>query len=143
MATIRCKTNTEQGEKTLSSEPDKVTISDPRLIDFRTEEPNLKKALERVIKYITEKEGEIQNFYLDSLYMKEDTVILQINHVDYYSVLAQAEKERKRIEELEKEDNNEEFIEILFLPPTGNWSGKDRTLLYLIEKDSLIDILYQ
>ncbi len=78
---------------------------------------------------------------MDSVYTSMDTVMLLINHEDYYIEWRKMKEEDERQRMLKKKDDD--FIEYLFVIPTGNWSGKDRAILYLIKSDSLIDIKYQ
>lgn len=117
-------------------------ISDPRLIDFDTSNTDIQYAVGRVQNYLKMKEKDfgINTFYVDSLYVKGDTIIIKIKQFDYYEVLQELkESERIRKEADAIGDTNVR----LWIPPTGNWSGHDRMIQYLVSKDSIIDILYQ
>lgn len=126
-----------------SKPTDNFPIPDPRLVDFDPPDSMLRRATRKVRDYLTIKENnvDIKDFYLDSAYIKADTVILMINHVDYYKEWRLMKEDEKRQKELKAKGDT--IKEILWVPPTGNWSGRDRTILYLIKKDSIIDILYQ
>lgn len=54
---------------------------------------------------------------------------------------AKVNKELDRIEALE--ESGDSAVDNVYISSTGNWSGKDRALLYLTKEDSLIDVLYQ
>lgn len=122
---------------------DNFPIPDPRLVDFDPSDSIIKRATIKVRDYLTTTEDKvnINDFYLDSAYVKADTIILMINHVDYYVEWRLMKEEEKRQKELKARGDT--ITEILWVPPIGNWSGRDRTILYLIKKDSIIDILYQ
>lgn len=121
---------------------DNFPIPDPRLVDFDTTDTNIQRAITKARDYLSvlEKDTNISDFYLDSLYVTSDTIVIMINHVDYYDTWRALKQDEKRQKELEAKGDT--LIEI-FAPPTGNWSGRDRAILYLIKKDSIIDVLYQ
>jgi hypothetical protein len=122
---------------------DSFQIPDPRLVDVDTADIVIRRAIIRTRDYLTTKERDtnINDFYLDSLYVKTDTVILLINHADYYVEWRQMMEELKRQKELRAKGDS--TFEFLYGPPAGNWSGKDRAILYLTDADSIIDVLYQ
>jgi len=132
---LACKTDKEIGTEEFS-------IPDPRLVDFDTSSTQIQHAVGKVRDYLAmkEKDVSVNTFYLDSLYTKGDTIVMKIVHVDYYEVLRQMkEEEGIRKEAAARGDTNVQ----LWIPPSGNWSGRDRTIRYLIKKDSIIDGLYQ
>lgn len=133
---LSCKTDKD---KTTDNFP----IPDPKLVDFDTSDIVIKRATIKVRDYLTLKEGDtsINDFYLDSVYVKMDTIILLINHADYYVEWRMMKEEESRMMQLE--GRGDTLVEALWVPPTGNWSGRDRTILYLHKMDSIIDILYQ
>ena len=118
-------------------------IPDQRLIDFDTSDTIIRRAVISARDYLTTKERDtnINNFYLDSLYVKSDTVILLVNHADYYIEWRKMKEEQERQKQLRAKGDT--VFTFLYGPPAGNWSGKDRAILYLIKADSIIDILYQ
>lgn len=122
---------------------EEFSIPDPRLMDYSTSDININRAITKISAYLVMKERDIDinDFYLDSLYMKSDTIVVMINHFDFYKTWHDMKQEEKRQKQLKARGDT--LIEILFLPPSGNWSGRDRTILYLIKKDSIIDILDQ
>lgn len=122
---LGCKSNNEKSIERLS-------ITDPKLVEFETTDTIVKQAVIKAINYLSKEENktDIKDFYLNEIKIHQDTIKLMINHADYYLV-------KQMMEEEEKTD------EFLWMPPTGNWSGKDRTILYLTKKDSIIDVLDQ
>jgi hypothetical protein len=112
-------------------------------VDFDPSDVVIKRATIKVQDYLTIKEShsDINDFYLDSIYVKRDTIILMINHADYYIEWRMMKEEESRQKDLRERGDTE--LEVLWAPPTGNWSGKDRTILYLSKTDSIIDVLYQ
>lgn len=101
------------------------------------------KAIERIKNYLVKNEPEvsIDEFFVDKIEQKGDTVVVHVHHYNYYVELAKVNKEFDRIKSFE--ERGDSTIGSIYIPPTGNWSGKDRALFYLIKKDSLIDMLYQ
>ena len=121
---------------------DQFPIPDPRLVDYDTSDINIKRAITKTKDYLAIKETDVNltDFYLDSLYVKRDTIVLMINHIDAYEIWRAMKEDEKRQKEMEA--RGDALIEI-YVPPTGNWSGRDRAILYLVKKDSIIDVLYQ
>ena len=101
------------------------------------------KAIQRIKEYLVENEPQVTlaEFYVDTIQGKQDTIVVFVRHYDYYVERDRADKGLARIKRLEEQGATE--IDSIYVPPTGNWSGMDRTMLYLVKKDSLIDILYQ
>jgi hypothetical protein len=122
---------------------DDFLIPDPRLLDFITSDTNVKRAIAKTVDHLTKEESgtKMSDFYLDSISIKSDTIILMINHADYYTEWRLMKAEEKRQKELK--ERGDTLIEVMWVPPTGNWSGKDRAIIYLTKKDSIIDMLYQ
>lgn len=101
------------------------------------------KAIQKIRKYLMKNEADVpvSEFFIDTVERKKDSIVVHINHYDYYVELDQSKKEAGRIKKLEEEGVSE--IDLEYVPPTGNWSGRDRIMLYLPFRDSLIDLLYQ
>ncbi len=125
-----------------ATESKSLVIPDPKLIEYKTTDGVLAKAVARAQEYLKIKEGGdfISDFYLDSIFVRGDTVELWINHKRHYEVLEYFNKELAK--EREAAARGDTLIAIN-PPPTGNWSGKDRAILYMTKTDSLVDLLVQ
>lgn len=115
----------------------------PTIVEYNGESTVESKAIERIKNYLVKKDPEvsIDEFFVDKIEKKGDTVVVHVHHYNYYVELAKVNREFDRTKILE--ERGDSAVGRVYIPPTGNWSGKDRTIFYLIEKDSLIDMLYQ
>ena len=118
-------------------------LTPSKIAEYNGRDAMESKAIERIKSYLIENEPEvnIKDFYVDKIETKADTVIVNVHHYNYYVVLHRITKETNRIKALES--SSDSAVYNVYTPPTGNWSGKDRVLLYLTKEDSLIDVLYQ
>ena len=131
-----CTPNTKDVEKNAFKMPD------PRLTDYRTDNAMVQKAIEEARDYLAIREQgvSLSYWYLADTKVNVDTVLLMIKHADYYSELKRLHEAKERESELLKKGDS---TFILYVPPNGNWSGRDRTILYLIKEESIVDILDQ
>ena len=73
------------------------------------------------------------NVPIDSMYLvavdsiSRDEWKFRLIHYDNFLIQAQVEAEEKRIDSLEEAGVTEYYV---YPPPTGNWGGHDRTLVY-------------
>lgn len=126
-----------------SESADDFSIPDPSILDFKTSDTNVNLAISKTLDYLNkvESDTELKDFYLDSVNVKPDSIVLMINHAEYYLEWRLMKEEEKKQNDLKEKENT--IIEEIWIPMTGNWSRKDRTIIYLITKDSIIDILNQ
>ena len=122
--------------------PDPIEIPDPKLVDYNSDNLIVMRAVEKARGYLEqhEKGTNMTEFYLQKVEVKADTIVLMINHADYYVEVAYQKAGEER---MKRQEENGDTLILLYVPPTGNYSGMDRTILYLIKQDSIIDILYQ
>ncbi|UZR96781.1 hypothetical protein [Chondrinema litorale] len=81
------------------------------------------------------------NVPIDSMYLigidSTNKQLWEIRVIHYNNFLIQAEydEEKKRIDSLERAGISEYTLN--FIPPTGNWGGHDRTLIYSTTERSI------
>jgi hypothetical protein len=114
-------------------------IPDIEFNKFTTSDSTMMTAVARARAYLATTDN--GNFYLDSIYTRADTVVMMVNHEDYYIEWRRMKEEEERQRKIK--ENGDTVKDYLWVPPNGSWSGKDRAILYLSRKDSLIDVLFQ
>ncbi|WP_339717141.1 hypothetical protein [Cyclobacterium amurskyense] len=119
-----------------------LEIDAPLLIEFETQETELSDALDLIIGHLRAKNAPLDSLYLmgyqtDSIPWKFD-----IGHYQNFVSRALVMQDNARVDSLLKYDTVE-FMEPIYIPPTGNLSGYERFILYNPETGELIDFLYQ
>src|SRR5690606_29631149 len=105
------------------------------LAEYSSQDSVVQKSIDRIKDHIAQSEPNerIADFFVDQVERKLDTVVVYLNHVDYYVERDKVDKEFARIDSLKKQ-GADSLIGNIYVPPTGNWSGKDRMILYLTKR---------
>jgi hypothetical protein len=116
----------------------------PTLVEYSSQDSAVRKSIDRIKDHLAQSEpnDKLTDFFVERVERRQDTVVVFVNHIDYYIQRDKFEKEFVRIDSLKKL-GADSLIGNVNVPPTGNWSGKDRMILYLTKKDTLIDLLAQ
>lgn len=114
------------------------------LTEYSSQDSVVQKSIDRIKDYLAKGEPneKIADFFVDHVELGLDTVVVYVKHIDYYIERDKVDKEFARIDSLKKQ-GADSLIGNINVPPTGNWSGKDRMILYLRKRDTLIDLLVQ
>ena len=123
----------------------KESIKTPtNLAEYSSQDSVVQKSIDLIKDHLAQSEpnDRLNDFFVDRVERRQDTVVIYVNHIGYYVERDKVNKEFARIDSLKKQ-GADSLIGNIYVPPTGNWSGKDRMILYLMEKDTLIDLLSQ
>jgi hypothetical protein len=114
------------------------------LAEYSSQDSVVRKTINRIKDHLAQSEpnDQITDFFVDKVERRLDTVVVYVNHIDYYLERDKVDREFARIDSLQRQ-GADSLIGIIYVPPTGNWSGKDRMIVYLTKGDTLIDLLVQ
>ncbi|MEP4531493.1 MAG: hypothetical protein ABJ004_00295 [Cyclobacteriaceae bacterium] len=105
-----------------------------RTTDLKIQEPKLSELTSSNAIEITKEHLTRLNVPIDSMYLigidstNKQLWEIRVIHYNNFLIQAEYEKEKKRIDSLEQAGITEYTLN--FIPPTGNWGGYDRTLIY-------------
>lgn len=104
-----------------------LKVKDTKLLELNSTNPEFLHAIDKIKDYLIKLNVPIDSMYfvgVDSISI--DHWEFRIIHYNNYLIQGDSEVEKRRIDSLEKLGVNEYYINI---PPTGNRSGDDRTLV--------------
>lgn len=107
----------------------KLDIKEPKLLDIKSSNSEFSHAIHIIQKHLIKLNVPIDSMYflgVDST--SEEEWKFHLIHYNNYLVQAESEVEQKRIDSLEKAGVTEYYLK--FVPPSGNWGGYDRTIIY-------------
>jgi hypothetical protein len=120
-----------------------LKIKEPKLSELTSSNYELSNAIELTKEHLTR-----LNIPIDSMYLvgidstKKQLWEIRVIHYNNFLIQAESEEEKKRIDSLERAGITEYTLN--FIPPTGNWGGHDRTLMYsTTERRITVDLVDQ
>lgn len=136
---LSCRNTDNQEDGTIESVKMPTTLA-----EYSSHDSVLQKSIDRIKDHLKQSSpnDRIADFFVDRVERRLDTVVVYVNHINYYVERDKVDKEFDRIDSLKKQ-GADSLIGNINVPPTGNWSGKDRMILYLTKRDTLIDLLSQ
>lgn len=119
-----------------------LEIDAPLLIEFETQEIELGDAIDLIIEHLRTKNAPLDSLYL--MWYQTDSIPWEfdIGHYENFVSRALAKQDKARVDSILKYDTVE-FVELNYIPPTGNLSGHERFILYNPETGELNDFLHQ
>lgn len=115
----------------------KLVIKEPKLSELKSSNAEFSQAIDIIQKHLIELNVPIDSMYyvvVDSTSGEEWE--FRLIHYNNYLIQALSEAEKKRIDSLERAGVTEFYLD--FIPPSGNWGGYDRTIVYSILKNEII-----
>lgn len=120
-----------------NTETTKLDIKEPKLSELKSSNTEFSKAIYVIQEHLAKLNVPIDSIYyvgVDSTSGEEWE--FRFIHYNNYIIQAEADAEKKRIDSLEKAGVTEYYLN--FIPPTGNWGGYDRTIVYSSLKHEII-----
>ena len=114
-----------------------LKIDSPKLLDYNVDSEQMTTAIDQIIEHLKN-----ENVPVDSMYLyRIDTADsngweFELVHYNHFVIMQEVEINNKRVDSLEKA--GVDFIEI-YAPPTGNWGGHDRTIIYSPKEKAIIE----
>jgi hypothetical protein len=115
----------------------KLEIKEPKLSEIKSSNTEFSQAIKSIKKYLIKLNVPVDSMYyvgIDSTHKNKWE--FRLIYYDNYKIQAKSDAEKKRIDSLEKAGVTEYYFN--FIPPTGNWGGYDRTIVYSTSKQEII-----
>lgn len=130
-------------KKNSISKEENLHITDLKILEIDSTNTEFFRAIGKIKRYLVKLNVPIDSMYVvgvDSV--SRDEWKFRLIHYDSFLIQAQIEAEEQRIDSLEKAGVTDYYLN--FIPPTGNWGGHDRTLVYsTIEHEIIEDLVDQ
>ncbi len=119
-----------------------LIIKDPRLTSLNYNDSELDSAVSKIKNHLSGLGVSIDSMYLLDLdTTSKEQWLFDLVHYNYYLEYAKIDAEEQRIDSL---SNLGISTHLQYIPPTGNWSGEDRTIYYSpIERKIKLDVIAQ
>lgn len=115
----------------------KSDIKHPLVVDYRTDDSLTHTAWKAIRDELSRKNEPVDSMFISSVELDsgQQMVTFYVIHFDTFLLMRKLEIQ----DSINQANPNSNYL--ITFPPTGNWSGHDRTIIYRVQDGELIDLL--